>query len=133
MIALGIIIGFIVGALALGWTGGLAGGFVGFIVALAWRSRSQARERMQPAGQLPAPLVPKPQSTTAADDVALPSETLRRLSAIEYRLETLERHTGIVTPRGGPEAESPAPSIPSPPIVAPSDVPLAAISPWAAG
>ena len=133
MIALGIIIGFIVGALALGWTGGLAGGFVGFIVALAWRSRSQARERMQRAGQLPAPLVPKPQSTTAADDAAPPSETLQRLTAIEHRLETLERHAGIVTPRAAPEAESPAPIVPSPSTVVPSDVALAAISPWAAG
>src|SRR4030095_5495228 len=98
MIALGIIIGFIVGALALGWTGGLAGGFVGFIVALAWRSRSQARERMQHAAQAPGSPVPpssRPsQSTTAIDAPALPSETLQRLTAIEQRLELLERHAG---------------------------------------
>ena len=132
MIALGIIIGFIVGALALGWTGGLAGGFVGFIVTLAWRSRSQARERMQRAVQLPAPLASKPlrpaQSTTANDYVAASSEALRRLAAIERRLETLERHAGIDSPRVAPEAESPEPIVPPPSATSP-----ATTSPWAAG
>jgi len=131
MIALGIIIGFIVGALALGWTGGLAGGFVGFIVALAWRSRSQARERMQRGSQLPAPLAAKPlhpaQSTTATDYAASSSDALQRLAAIERRLETLERHAGIDRPHAAPEAESLAPI--APPVSEPS---LAAGSPLAA-
>jgi len=138
MIALGIIIGFIVGALALGWTGGLAGGFVGFIVTLAWRSRSQARERMQRAAQVPSPLAQQPlreaRPTTANGNVAPSSETLQRLTAIERRLETLERRAGIDSPRAAPEAESPAPIVPPPSTVSlPSDASRAAASPWAAG
>jgi uncharacterized membrane protein len=135
MIALGIIIGFIVGALALGWAGGLAGGFVGFIVALAWRSRSQARERMQRAALPTSPLAqpssrPAPPPMSYGD--ASPSETLRRLAAIERRLETLERHAGI-EPQAAVEAEFPLPSVPPPPVTSPVDAPLATTSPWAAG
>ena len=118
MIALVIIIGFIIGALALGWTGGIAGGFVGFIVALAWRSRTQARARMQRAAPVPPPGAPKvmrvASSSTANDDAPRSIETMRRLTAIELRIDALERHAGIDTPRASTEAESPEPIVESP-------------------
>ena len=106
MIWLGIFIGFIVGALALGWTGGLAGGFVGFILTLAWRSRAQAKAKAQAlAAGAPSALPIRPSS--AVDAVATgaeapTAEVLRRLTAIEQRLAVLEAAAGVVpaeTPR----------------------------------
>ncbi len=92
MIALGIVVGFILGALALGWSGALAGAFTGFIVMLAWRSRSQAlaREAARRAAAAallaPAPGVAVP---AARDPVAV------RLAAIEARLAALEQRVGL--------------------------------------
>ncbi|MEO8753872.1 MAG: DUF2339 domain-containing protein [Casimicrobiaceae bacterium] len=112
MIALGIISGFIVGALALGWPGAFAGGFVGLIVVLAWRSRTEALER-QSRPQI-SPLAQQPlrpaASAAALDDATRFPLVLRRLTAIERRLETLERHAGIATTRAEPE---PAPLAPA--------------------
>ncbi len=69
MILLGIFVGFLVGALTLGWTGGLAGAFVGFIAMLAWRSRAQAKAEAQAraAGVSPAPIVPSWPAAGASD------------------------------------------------------------------
>ena len=99
MIVLGIIIGFILGALALGWSGGISGGFVGLIVMLAWRSRTQARERASRAfahevpgdGRGPRPLP----SATIGEDTQVSHAILQRLVSIEQRLGALERHAGI--------------------------------------
>ena len=133
MIALGIIIGFIVGALVLGWPGALAGGFVGFIVTLAWRSRTEALAR-QSRAQMPPPLArdsARPALAAAAvDDAGRFPTVMRRLTAIEGRLEALERNAGMATPRAEPESATPAPApapvpvpVPMPtPIVAPSSV-----------
>ena len=137
MIALGIVIGFIIGALALGWAGGIAGAFVGFIVTLAWRSRTQARERMQRAAPVPPPGAPKAMraalSSTANDDAPRSIETMRRLTAIELRIEALERHAGIDTPRAATEAESPEPMVQSsvpPAAIAACDAASATPSRW---
>ena len=98
MVFLGIVIGFIVGALALGWSGGLAGAFVGFIVMLAIRSRSQAHERMTTR---PPPHAFDTQANV--DDGVRDSPTMtRRLAAIESRLAALERLSGV----------APAPPVP---------------------
>ncbi|MFO1414650.1 MAG: DUF2339 domain-containing protein [Burkholderiales bacterium] len=86
MVWLGIVIGFIVGALVLQWPGGLAGAFVGFIVALAWKSRTQAMARKgagMPPMPMPLPARPAPAAATA-------DAVVRRLDAIEARLSTLE-------------------------------------------
>ena len=126
-IALGLIIGFIVGALVLGWPGGIAGAFVGFIVVLAWRSRTQARERAAAAasaGPATAPATPRM-------DATLPLE--QRLAAIEARLAALEGGS-VVTPAAPrspwqPPAISMAAS--SPPAssieIAPSEPPVAPV------
>ncbi len=115
MIALGIIIGFIVGALALGWAGAFAGGFVGLIVVLAWRSRKEALER-QSAPPLAQQSLRPASSAALLDDATRFPLVLRRLTAIERRLEALERQAGIVT-----RAEvEPAAPMPSTPFVAPS-------------
>lgn len=107
MIVLGIVIGFIVGALALGWAGGIAGAFTGFIVALAWRSRSQAKAR---GGYVP-PF--KSAKTSPAAPMAAPIE--ERLASIERRLAALEAGTRI-------EASSP---VVVPPEPAPEPMPVA--------
>ncbi len=88
MIALGIAVGFILGAFALGWSGALAGAFTGFIVMLAWRSRTQARmaQRGRAGGAAGA-------SRPVHDDA--PATIEARLAAIETRLAVLEGRAGI--------------------------------------
>lgn len=92
VIALGIVVGFILGAFALGWSGALAGAFTGFIVVLAWRSRAQARAReaqRRSAAPMAAPVPPPlPEATTPVE---------ARLAAIEARLTELERHAGMAS------------------------------------
>ncbi|MEO8756049.1 MAG: DUF2339 domain-containing protein, partial [Casimicrobiaceae bacterium] len=112
MIALGIIIGGIVGALVLNWPGAIAGGFVGFIVAMAWRSRTQARERTAQR--------PPSQAANAATGRDVP-DIARRLTTIERRLALLERRTGIAAPPVVPapiRAEIPVPETPAGPTIA---------------
>ena len=128
MIALGIVIGFIVGALALGWPGSIAGGFVGFIVMLAWRSRTQARERAVPRAPVQvATVVVSP--TLARDDAAAVPVVAWRLAAIEQRLEALERAAGIAVPTAAPET---APVVTPEPAPERAPVIPASASPWAA-
>src|SRR6186997_508518 len=120
IVALGIVIGFIVGALALGWSGGIAGAFTGFIVALAWRSRNQAKARAG-AGPVQAS---RPRAATGAVSDALAIE--QRLASIERRLRALE---GGVTsampatqdaPREAVEAQDAASATASSPAPAPA-------------
>ena len=87
IIALGIFIGFILGAWMLGFSGGLAGALVGFIVTLAVTSRSQARATQRPA-----------KKAAPATDVA------ERLAAIEERLAALERDRSIAGETVAPQA-----------------------------
>jgi uncharacterized membrane protein len=116
MIALGIVIGFIVGALPLGWPGGIAGAFTGFIVMLAWRSRTQARER---AMKRPAIGV----ASAPADDSNMPAAVARRFAAIEQRLRALERGT----PDDAPVVlEEPTPARIEVPMPPPEPAPLPA-------
>jgi len=89
MIALGIAVGFILGALALGWSGALAGAFTGFIAMLLWRSRSQARAAQRSAAAARAADTLRPLSEQA------PSSVEARLAAIERRLAALEARAGI--------------------------------------
>ncbi len=92
MIALGIGIGFIIGALMTGWSGGIAGALVGFVVTLAWRSRAQARERGAARAQVrAATYASAPAGTTTRGDA---SDIAQRLAAIEHRLAALERNAG---------------------------------------
>ena len=95
IIALGIFIGFILGAWMLGFSGGLAGALVGFIVTLAVTSRSQARATQRPA-----------KKAAPATDVA------ERLAAIEERLAALERDRSIAGETVAPQA------VPVEPVVA---------------
>ena len=153
MILLGIFIGFLLGALALGWTGGLAGGFVGFIAMLAWRSRAQAQAqaRARAVGISPGPTVPSLPASgagTSATDASAP-DVLRRLAAVEQRLATLERAAGFapaVAPRddaaispaaqalppAAPASESrPATTAAAAPMASRSEAPLAGLLPAA--
>ncbi len=93
MIWLGIVIGFIVGALALQWPGGLAGAFVGFIAALAWKSRTQAKTRAAAAASPPAGASAPLRVPLSGGDAIV-----RRLEAIEARLAALEQRVGGVAP-----------------------------------
>ena len=119
MILLGVIVGFLLGAVTLGWTGGLAGGFVGFIAMLAWRSRGQAKAQAQAraSGSSLGPIVPPLPAAGAkmsAADASAP-DVLRRLAAIEQRLGMLERAAGFapaVTPRGDAALSPGAPALP---------------------
>jgi uncharacterized membrane protein len=117
MIALGIVIGFILGAVALGWAGGIAGAFTGLIVMLAWRSRSQARERMGVA----------PVRALSRD-----AQVAQRLAAIEARLSALERaaHPGEPVAEPSPVVEpapalapEPPPTVAAPPVAPPATAP----------
>jgi uncharacterized membrane protein len=152
MILLGIFVGFLLGAVTLGWTGGLAGGFVGFIAMLAWRSHAQAKAEAQAraAGVSPGPIVltlPPVGARPSATDGPTP-EVLRRLAAIEQRLAVLERAAGLVpavTPRDAatppaapailPGAEAAAPRPPTmaaaAPMVSRGEAPLAGPPPAA--
>ncbi|MEO8508777.1 MAG: DUF2339 domain-containing protein, partial [Betaproteobacteria bacterium] len=105
MIALGIVIGFIVGALALGWPGGIAGAFVGFIVMLAWRSRAQARVR--PAQRMPTSPAASPEPAAVGTPAAPP--TAARLAAIEQRLAVLEARVGVTSAPVAPAAGAASP------------------------
>lgn len=104
MIWLGIVIGFIVGALVLQWPGGLAGAFVGFIAALAWKSRAQAQAR---AAAGATPMAGVPARTPGAGDALA-----RRLDAIDARLAALEARLGTMAPPVSAGVE--------PPMVAPT-------------
>jgi uncharacterized membrane protein len=131
MIALGIVIGFILGAFALGWPGGIAGAFTGFIVMLAWRSRAQARERAQTWSMPPMPAP----SRMPGDGIE------RRLAMIEQRLAALETgHASVPPPVAEPRQDA-TPVIeppfaidaePEPPPAAPTSVPLPPEPPSAA-
>jgi uncharacterized membrane protein len=105
MPVLGIVLGFIVGVIALdGIRGGLAGALVGFIVALAIRSQSQAIERKAqarralddavppPAGIAPPSSLPHRSSPAALEGDAggIVRTMLERLDAIDHRLDRLE-------------------------------------------
>lgn len=118
-IALGIVIGFIVGALVLNWAGGIAGAFTGFILALAWNSRSKAMARAAQASAAPPP----------RPVFAEPRSIEQRLSAIEARLSALEASGSpapapVTAPAPAPRAEprieipaaAPAPSISTVPV-----------------
>lgn len=85
VIALGIVVGFILGAVAFGWSSGIAGAFCGFIVALIWRSRAQARVAQAGRG---VPVFP---GRVVDAPVAAPLSLEERLAAIEARLTALER------------------------------------------
>jgi uncharacterized membrane protein len=119
MVWLGIVIGFLVGALVLQqWTGGLTGAFVGFIAMLAWKSRSQAIARAAsapaPAPAAVAPLqppVPPPASPPVSGNIIV-----RRLDAMEARLAALERNAGIVPPAPVAPAMPPRIAVQGPPI-----------------
>jgi uncharacterized membrane protein len=101
---LGIVIGFIAGAIALdGVRGGLAGALVGFIVALAIRSQSQAIERRAQArgaqdravppsaGPTSPTQIPQRNSNAAIEvDGSVVRAMLPRLDALEHRLDRLE-------------------------------------------
>jgi uncharacterized membrane protein len=114
MVMLGLVIGFIVGAVALGWSGGLAGGFIGFIVALALRSRNKTRAPASPAAAPePSTFAATPASPSAAPAPPLappgvqaaPLTVAERLTAIEQRLAVLEQQAGVVPvalPRSAP-------------------------------
>lgn len=137
MIVLGIVVGFIVGAVALGPAGGVAGAFVGFIAALAWRSRSQAQQAQQPRQTEARPdraAVPgddaaarAPASASRSDGI--PAAIAGRLDAIERRLAALERLAGVAeAPPESPAswAAAPAPSaraVPAPTAAAAVDMP----------
>ncbi len=107
MILLGIFVGFLLGALTLGWTGGLAGAFVGFIAMLAWRSRAQAKAAAQAraAGVSPAPIVAAVRRRPARG--CPPRMRRRRTSCVAWRRSSSgsrpsKRATGLApaaTPR----------------------------------
>jgi len=81
IVVLGIVVGFILGAVVLDWSGGLAGALVGFIVMMAWRSRTQAAAR-----QTARPMPPLAAGALAASPPSLEA----RLVVIEARLAALE-------------------------------------------
>ena len=113
VIALGIVIGFILGALALGWGGGIAGAFTGFIVALAWRSRNPASPRRDDVRATASKVRP----TVAAISERAPID--ERLAAIERRLNALEGGARVDTPPIAEpppaQASRPAPAMPDMP------------------
>ncbi len=92
---LGMVIGFVVGAMPFGWSGGIAGAFVGLIVALAIRSRTQARARLQaPPGTAAEPASGAGSRGAArapadGDDPTWPGGS-ERLDGIERRLQAIE-------------------------------------------
>ncbi len=118
---LGIVIGFIVGAVALqGFGGGLAGALVGFIIALAIRSKTQTIERQAASRHLATAATP---GNVSSEDAA---PTLRsiaaRLAGIEERLRRLEARLGA--PRTAAEAASSTPAMTvQPPGTAPESAP----------
>jgi uncharacterized membrane protein len=116
---LGIVIGFIVGAIALnGVGGGVAGGLVGFIIALAIRTNAQTKERTEAlrtaeagaaasgrnmavpgTGKVAGAAAPAAHdartgmdaaSMVPGDDPPVTRAILQRLEAIDRRLERLE-------------------------------------------
>ncbi|MFO1325484.1 MAG: DUF2339 domain-containing protein [Burkholderiales bacterium] len=120
VVVLGIVIGFIVGAVVLEGPGGVAGAFVGLILALVWRSRSQARARMAARTPVPsAPMLP-------VGDGDLPSTVAQRLAAIERRLALIEQALGTGEKPVAPETADvatataivPAPEVAQPPAFA---------------
>ena len=120
IVALGIVIGFIVGALALGGAGGIAGAFTGFIVALAWRSRSQAKAR---AGAAPVQ-APRPRAAAGPVGDALAIE--QRLASIERRLRALEGGVTSATPAAHETQREAAAVQEAAPAPAPAPAPSAA-------
>ncbi len=109
---LGIVIGFILGAVALqGFGGGLAGALAGFIIALAIRSKTQTIERQAASRQLAGAAAP---GNVSSEDAA---PTLRsiaaRLAGIEDRLLRLEARLGA--PRTAAEAATSTPAMSAPP------------------
>ncbi len=107
MILLAIVIGFILGAAALGWGGGLAGAFAGAILMHAWRSRRETRD----AGEYSLPRFDTPPGAAAAVP-PVRATVEERLAAIERRLEALERG-------GVASAPSPAQASDRPPAAVP--------------
>ena len=104
---LGIVIGFILGAIALqGFGGGLAGGLVGFIVALALRSHARTIELRAMALHPVAPLTAPGDADAGAATVAA------RVAAMEERLRRIEAR--LDGPVAGPTAPAPTHDIPAP-------------------
>ncbi len=110
IVVLGMVVGFILGAVVLDWSGGLAGAFVGFIVMMAWRSRTQAAARQAARQDAPAAA-----TTRVVTPESLPVDV--RLAALEARLAALEAR--IATVRD-------APARPDAPAVATEAVPIPA-------
>lgn len=119
---LGIVIGFILGAIALqGFGGGLAGGLVGFIVALALRSHARTIELRAKALHPVAPLTAPGDADAGAATVAA------RVAAMEERLRRIEAR--LDGPVAGPTTPAPTHDIPAPvalPMTAPQPTPLPA-------
>ena len=118
---LGIVIGFILGAVALqGFGGGLAGALAGFIIALAIRSRTQTIERQAAPRQFAIAATP---GNVPSEDAA---PTLRsvaaRLAGIEDRLLRLEVRLGAAPPAAETVSSTPAMAA-ALPSVAPELVP----------
>jgi uncharacterized membrane protein len=130
---LGIVIGFILGAIALhGYEGGLAGGLVGLIIALAIRSRAQTIER-QAMPQRPAGVATHPPSSGGAGGGmdTLASTITARLASMEQRLGRIEAqlggsfaNTGALTPAQDAHASSEART--AEPGAPPASVPVSA-------
>ncbi|MCC7325616.1 MAG: DUF2339 domain-containing protein [Burkholderiales bacterium] len=127
MIALAIGIGFIFGALVLGWSGAIAGAFIGFIVAMVWRSRTQARERMQHGVAAPGASLQKP--ALARDDARAATDGDPRLADIERRLAALERMAGIAQSPEVPPSDAAAIETPDSMATSSAAAPVASTSP----
>ncbi len=98
---LGIVIGFILGFIALhGYEGGVAGAFVGLIIALAIRSKAQTMERQaaarQPTGAATAssPRAATVAAQQVADNDPLSRAITARLAGMEERLRRIEARLG---------------------------------------